>query len=153
MSQMNFKTTARYFLGLALVMEGVCMSTNSGYYPKMYWYPLKDLLGESAIVHLVMACITSILLGAGALTLANNPTGFYLSIIGFIIQIIVIYGPKVYMSSDSKERREHFIEIGKAGVGILMAINLMSRQQRILHIKGKDDVVKLKAILSASNQY
>ena len=144
MSPVNFKVVARYFLGLALVMEGICMSTNSGYYPKMYWYPLKELLGESTLVHLVMASITSVLLGAGALTLSNNPTGFNLAIIGLLIQIMVIYLPKCYNSPDYKQIREHSIQIGKALLGILMAMNLNSRKEKTLHIRSKDDVMKLK---------
>ena len=84
-SIINLKQCARYMLGAALVLEGICMSTNSGEYPKMYWFPLKEMIGESTWVHLVMATITSIILGAGALTMANNPTGYQLAVLGLII--------------------------------------------------------------------
>ena len=103
---MNNKTVARYFFGIALLIEGICMSTNSAEYPKMYWYPLIQAIAETTIVHVLMAGITSIILGAGALTLSNNPTGFNLAILGLMIRIVVIYLPNLYNSTDLKNTRQ-----------------------------------------------
>ena len=99
----NLKSAARNFFGVARVIEGICLSTNSGEYPKLYWFPLKEMLGETVMLHILMTGITSIIFGGGALTLANNPTGFQLAGIGFLIKIVILYLPKIYMESYNSE--------------------------------------------------
>lgn len=100
-----------------------------------------------------MAVITSVILGAGALTLSNNPTGFNLAIIGLLTRIAVIYLPNLYGSTDLKNTRQQLIEVAKSVVGILLALNFSERKEKTLHFRSHEDVAKLKYILNNPGAY
>ena len=71
------KNVARYIIGLCLLNEGILMAVAKADYQDLYRAPLKQLLEgmDPNYEVVIMAILTSLLLGGGLLTMANNKTG------------------------------------------------------------------------------
>ena len=71
------KTLARYFIGAALLMEGVVLSVNSAETQNLYIFQLIKVMGDSQVGSTIcIALLQAIYFGAGALTISNSSTGF-----------------------------------------------------------------------------
>ena len=71
------KNIARYLIGIAILNEGFIMAVAKADYQNLYKNPIKRFSEqyELSIEAILMALITSLLLGGGILTMSNNKTG------------------------------------------------------------------------------
>ena len=140
------KNFARYLIGIALLNEGILMTVAKADYQNLYREPLKMFLSDYDPNYevIIMALLTSFLLGGGLLSMANNKTGLQIALASLLSQILIINLPNMYNSTGGWDLVGLIIDFLKLVVGFIATMNLIERMPKKLCKGSTDDLREIR---------